>query len=432
MKMMSAFELTLQDAWSKDIQKGGGLSEVQSADERAQKLFLIRSHLERIVSFVNSRRFPLTSLEGGSDIAFEVEDLHRQTEIFTSSDHWDMEYPKMSFTLHKTLLHLQDISQRKLIELKSTITRYLFLNTIISTSGLTFALILTLLSLQALSPLTRLLESVRTIARTGDLKQSVKVSSSAPLEIVLLAKEYNKMLEALQLRDEKIQIQQQEILQRERLSTVGELSAQIVHEIRNPLNSISLNIDWLRSESATLSLDHSETLASIAHEIDRLFHITESYLVRARVPMSEDSKVPVKELLQEVLAFTRRECEQRNIEIETEFFAEEFYVRTERPKLKQAFLNVVKNSYESMSRGGKLKVATYQRQNSFQISFSDSGCGMNESVKRNMCRPFFSTKPQGNGLGLAITKNIVESAFGSLHLESQIGKGTTITFQFPG
>ena len=92
------------------------------------------------------------------------------------------------------------------------------------------------------------------------------------------------MLSALAERDNKILKQQHELLQSERLAAVGQLSAEIVHEIRNPLNAISLNIDWLENE---LQSNHSEvkcTLASISKEIERLHLITESYLVRARMP----------------------------------------------------------------------------------------------------------------------------------------------------
>ncbi len=132
---------------------------------------------------------------------------------------------------------------------------------------------------------------------------------------------------------------------------VGQLSAEVVHEIRNPLNSISLNIDWLENELGKTDLEISKTLRSISREIERLHQITESYLVRARVPSQENQRTKVNELLREILEFSQEEDKTRNIIVETQLADDEILVRTDRSKLKQAFLNVIKNAREAMPRG---------------------------------------------------------------------------------
>jgi signal transduction histidine kinase len=241
------------------------------------------------------------------------------------------------------------------------------------------------------------------------------------------------MLEALRARDARIREQQKELLHSERLAAIGQLSAEIVHEIRNPLNSISLNIDWLENE---LQGSHSEiaaTVKSISREIERLAQITESYLIRARVPVpdGERQRTEVHDLLSEILDFSSEEDRARNIAVETRWVGQDLFVKGERSRLKQAFLNVLKNAREAMPRGGRLVVETEVRDNTYRIRFSDNGHGMNESMRGRTFQPFFTTKTNGTGLGLMLTRSIVEEAQGTVQCESELGIGTTFTFQFP-
>jgi signal transduction histidine kinase len=135
--------------------------------------------------------------------------------------------------------------------------------------------------------------------------------------------------------------------------------------------------------------------------------------------------------LREIVDFGREEDRSRGIQVELDFCSEELYVQTERARLKQAFLNVLRNAKEAMPRGGKVTVKTGVHQNVFLVQVVDRGSGMNDATRRQTFQPFFTTKPDGTGLGLMVTKAIVEEAHGSIHCESNIGQGTTISFQFP-
>lgn len=282
-------------------------------------------------------------------------------------------------------------------------------------------------SYRVLNPLPLLISSVKKIA-DGDFHQSLKVKSSDEGEIAILAREYNRMLEALRDRDKKILAQQQELLKSEKLAAVGQLSAEVVHEIRNPLNSINLNIDWLQNEIKTSDAEIQKTFVSITREIERLGQITESYLVRAKVS-TESQCSPVNELLNEIVEF-ESELGQ-NIQIEKKLWPEELYVKADKGKLRQAFLNIIKNAKEAMPVGGEIKIETERRKNIFEVVFKDSGCGMNETTQKKAQEPFFSTKANGTGIGLSVTRNIVEEAHGVLLFESSLGVGTTVKMQFP-
>lgn len=286
------------------------------------------------------------------------------------------------------------------------------------------------MSHKTLTPLPNLIESVRKIA-DGDFNQSLKVKKSKNNEVTMLAREYNRMLGALKERDIKIQMQQSELLQSERLAAIGQLSAEIVHEIRNPLNSISLNIDWLTSVIKEDNAEIRMALESLSKEIERLNLITESYLVRARVPCGSETRTGVHELINEILSFSNEEHRQQRIKIVTDLEEQERYVATEKSKFKQAMLNVFRNAREAMPNGGTLTIRSRLVDNTFKLEICDTGYGMNESTKVKTFKPFFTTKTNGTGIGLMLTKSIVEEAQGTIDCESQIGKGTKFVFQFP-
>lgn len=309
---------------------------------------------------------------------------------------------------------------------RDTLLASLCLSALLSLLG-----VLTLIfSHRVLLPLPSLLESIKKIA-DGDFNQSLKLEANSRDEVALLAREYNRMLEALSARDAKIREQQAGLLQSERLAAVGQLSAEIVHEIRNPLNSISLNIDWLEAELARSSPEIVKTLKSVSREIQRLYQITESYLVRARVPSAPGERTEVNGVLRDLIDFSREEDRRRNIRIEASLAAEEIFIGADRARAEQMFLNLLKNAREAMPHGGTISIRTKLAGNTYEIEFSDTGHGMNETTKRRVFYPFYTTKPNGTGLGLMLTKTIAEEANGTVSCRSQLGNGTTFTLQFP-
>jgi len=366
----------------------------------------------------------LDTMIGGVKEAFE-----RLTRTRNKNE-FDSVYLELRTKLQAISRRVDDECQRITMAVQAEGRETLISNVFLSTVVAIFGLLMLFLSHRVLKPLPRLIESVKRIA-DGDFNQSLKVSPASKDEVSLLAREYNRMLACLSDRDKKILNQQKELLQSERLAAVGQLSAEVVHEIRNPLNSISLNIDWLDSELTDSKREIKKTLKSMSKEIERLNLITESYLVRARLPVDERPTTPVHELLEEIIDFCKEEHRAKNIDVETELAPNEIYLRTDRARLKQAFLNVMKNAKEAMPRGGRIVVRTEVKDNVYRIQFCDSGYGMNASTRRQTFQPFYTTKPNGTGLGLVLTKTIVEEAQGSINCDSQMGEGTTFTLQFP-
>ena len=388
-----------------------------------RKKFLNAEQLLSKFSTINSEPIPeiLRMLEG---LRGSFEKLNNTTQ----KQEFDVQFVTFKKLLQdltkKIELECEKITTEAQSEGKENLFTSVGLSLLLSLVGI-FCMIL---AYRVLNPLPQLIQSLKKLT-SGDFDQNIKVKSSEKDEIGQLAREFNRMLGALKERDQKIHAQQRELLQSEKLAAIGQLSAEVVHEIRNPLNSISLNIDWLETELQASDSEIKKTLKSVSREIERLAQITESYLVRARVRTQENHATELNALLAEVIDFERGD--RSGVVIETELYDKELYIKTDRSKMKQAIINVLKNAKEAMPKGGKIKIKTIADHQATQVIFQDNGLGMNEDTKSKSFTPFFTTKTNGTGLGLSLTKEIVEAARGRILVASQVGVGTTFTFQFP-
>lgn len=226
-----------------------------------------------------------------------------------------------------------------------------------------------------------------------------------------------------------------QLLQSERLATIGEMSAKVAHEIRNPLSSISLNTELLYDE---ISNDNGERkgdaenlIQSILNEVDTLTAISDEYLQFARFPKLETRPASINEVLIELTKFFNKEIVQRCISLKENYAPDLPQILLDTKQIKQAFLNILKNSFESMPGGGELSITTRLKDENVEVNITDTGSGINRSDIRRVFDPFYSTKVKGTGLGLALTMKTVEGHGGDINCESTIAKGTTMTISFP-
>jgi signal transduction histidine kinase len=142
--------------------------------------------------------------------------------------------------------------------------------------------------------------------------------------------------------------------------------------------------------------------------------------------------VDLKELLQDTYSMLKEDCEKKNIRTELDIDDKALMVTGDRSRLKQVFLNLFKNSMEAMEHGGILSVQTVLSGDHVEITVADEGCGIPEQDKEKIFSPFFTTKRHGTGLGLCISKRIVEEHAGSsLSMKSKEGKGTSFKIRLP-
>jgi signal transduction histidine kinase len=281
-----------------------------------------------------------------------------------------------------------------------------------------------LVSQRLLAPIQKLTEGVKAVA-AGDLSRAVDVRSTD--ELGVLAREFNAMAASLDR-------QQRELLSAERLAAVGRISAQITHEIRNPLNAIGLNAELLAEELARLSpapREAAQLVAAISRETDRLEAVAEEYLTFARLPRTSPVPLDLDELVGSLLDFLGPELTAAKVAVVRELAAALPGIEGDEAQLRAVVHNLVRNSREAMAGGGTLTVRTRQAEGGVELVVSDTGGGMPPEVLARIFEPFYTTKERGTGLGLAYARRIVAEHGGSIRCDSVPGRGTTFTLRLP-
>ncbi|CUS96026.1 Signal transduction histidine kinase, partial [Candidatus Kryptonium thompsonii] len=222
----------------------------------------------------------------------------------------------------------------------------------------------------------------------------------------------------------------QELVNNERLAIVGKMASSIIHDIKNPMTTIKAYAQVLRKkigESEAIKL-----VDEVIKQIDRLVNMTQEILDFSRgVTSIEFSKINLGDFIDGVIAFLNEDFKKNKIEIEKqiEFDGE---VEIDVDKMTRVVFNIAHNSRDAMPEGGKFIIKTWRENDSFFMQFTDTGKGMPEEVKKKLFEPFVTYgKKHGTGLGMAIVKKIVTEHKGEIFVESELGKGTTITLQLP-
>jgi PAS domain S-box-containing protein len=221
---------------------------------------------------------------------------------------------------------------------------------------------------------------------------------------------------------------EERLVQSERLATIGRFASQIAHEIRNPLSSISLNVELLEDELKESNEEARNLIRSVLRELDRLNDIVSEYLQFSRFPKPQLKRGRVdgviRDLVQDFKAPPSVKVETRLMESSPELWLDDRLMR-------QVLENLVRNGVEAIEGEGALTIETDVVDRFFVIRVKDTGHGIPPEAQAKLFEPFFSTKPKGTGLGLATSQQIVFEHNGHLLVESQPGKGSTFTTLLP-
>ena len=228
---------------------------------------------------------------------------------------------------------------------------------------------------------------------------------------------------------------EKEVRQRDRLSIVGKMSAQVAHSIRNPLSAINLSAELLGDElSQFKKADTSEAwalLKSVKAEVDILSQVTDDYLKFVRMPSSERVPLNCNEMIDDLLNFHAEIAASRKIRIERELAQDLPDALLDETQMRVAIENLVLNGFDAMPDGGRLLVRTELENQRLAIRISDTGVGISREDQASLFTPFFTTKANGTGLGLVLSQQIITEHKGSIRLESQEGAGATFIVELP-
>ena len=278
----------------------------------------------------------------------------------------------------------------------------------------------------------RLASASRAIAH-GNLDTRVAIRSNDELQE--LAETFNFMTLALRERDEKLkEFATRKIMESERLALIGQLAANVAHELNNPLQGIVAYSHLLLEKMPETDSDRG-FVQKIVTQANRCTQIIRGLLdfSRQRKPMKQPSNV--NSILQECLSLVENQVLFQNIQITKDFYLNLPLVVIDPSQIQQVFINMLVNAAEAMDGNGALKLATRfdPIQNCVEVEFSDTGHGIREENLERIFDPFFTTKDvgHGTGLGLAISYGIVKEHRGVISVESQVDKGTTFVVRLP-
>jgi signal transduction histidine kinase len=328
---------------------------------------------------------------------------------------------------------LDDVAQST----KATLYKRIAVTLIIFALGILVSLYL---ARKYTQPLHDVVKAAKHVA-AGDLNKTIEVEGED--EIAELTRSFNEMVEKLRQHREL----EERLQEAERLSAVGKLASGIAHEIRNPLNFISLSIDHIRTrlgaERSEGTTEAMALMANIKDEIHRLNGMIENFLSVGKPLMLNKQDVNLAALVRDVADLARQKALEQGITIVLDDRAQALHLQADRVQIKTCLMNVVLNAIQAMPQGGSLRISSaflpradessegQPITGTVEVVVSDTGPGIGEEALAKIFDPYFTTKKLGIGLGLAITKKIVEEHGGQIHVRSRLGKGTTVVISLP-
>ena len=221
---------------------------------------------------------------------------------------------------------------------------------------------------------------------------------------------------------------EERLVQSERLATIGRFASQIAHEIRNPLSSITLNVELLEDELDGTAEEARGLIRSVLKELDRLNDIVSEYLQFSRFPKPHLQRGHADNAIQELITNFKAPS---NVTIETKLMDSSPEIWLDERLLRQVLENLVRNGVEAIEGLGVVRIETDVVDRFFVIRVKDSGRGVPPEIQARLFEPFFTTKAHGTGLGLATSQQIIFEHNGHLVVESQAGKGSTFSILLP-
>jgi signal transduction histidine kinase len=256
-------------------------------------------------------------------------------------------------------------------------------------------------------------------------------NTAAPvLENISLRKRLETQLRELEQVHQLLQENQDYLIRHERLADIGKLATTVAHEVRTPLVTIGGYAQRLLRNFGSDRFER-EDLEVIVEEIDRLDRITRELLEYSKESPLELESCDFNLLVSKSMEVLAPKLKDHNITLRLDYHPQELQGRLDRHRLRQVIFNLVENAIDSMSSGGDLTIATGRRDNYLSLEISDTGAGIPKEKLPKLFTPFFTTKSKGSGLGLPVSKKIIDAHGGFIDIATEVGKGSRFTIFLP-
>jgi nitrogen fixation/metabolism regulation signal transduction histidine kinase len=228
----------------------------------------------------------------------------------------------------------------------------------------------------------------------------------------------------------ELELEQKKLIENERLAAIGEIATKVAHEIRNPLSGIKVALETMKNRVEDEG--RKEDIEEIIREMNRLNRIIIELFELAIPRETRFSEGQPNYMIERVLDLTIEDIKSKSIKIDKNLDHSNKIVRMDYEQMEQVLLNIILNATEAIKHAeGKILIETKYDDNKFSIIVNDNGCGISEIEKKEIFRPFFTTKNKGTGLGLAISLKIVQIHKGDISVESHKGSGAKFTITIP-
>jgi len=313
-------------------------------------------------------------------------------------------------------------------------------------------------------PIERLTTLAKTVPREGGAEDGAAADEVTD-EVRQLAKAFGRMVErlvqareqleekvrdrtsALQSVSEQLQTLHTKLMQVERMATMGELAANLAHEVRTPLNALSINLQLLKRERKAVQrkdVEHAaaetadnatdtarDTVVILEAELSRINSVIEQFLRCARVPRPQLASIDLNEICNSVVSLLTLEARRCGVDLVTRLHPSAILVQADADQLHQVLVNLVLNAIQAMPDGGQVEIRSRCVGDDARAEVCDDGPGIASEIAETMFKPFVTSKDKGTGLGLAIASRIVRAHGGTLSAENNPSGGATFQVAIP-
>lgn len=309
--------------------------------------------------------------------------------------------------------------------------------TVVTFVGLAGVVVLTLFFL-VIRPVSRLRDQISKVGHETELfekGEDVRFSelhvSTRRDEIGDLINAFNALIRRLNAANEKLrELHQVRLEHADRLATSGEMAASIAHEIKNPTAGVLGALQVFKSELPPDD-ERLEIFDEMIIQLERVNHTVNDLLSYAKPTQPSFAEVNIVEIIQRTVSLLSRQCMKDGVKLTTEFKNPEIVISADRKQIQQVLWNIIMNARHAITGKGQVDITADEDDGFIRIRVSDNGGGIPQDEIENVFKPFYTTMHKGTGLGMTISKRIIEQHGGTINLESEINRGTLVTIKLP-